>query len=288
MISNYGKSVRARLLNLAKKEHMEFMKVLVRYLHERLLYRVSTSKYNSQFLLKGSSLLYAYDQFKARPTIDIDLLGNKISGNQDDLKNVFAEICSIACEEDGVSFDVSTMQLAPIAVEKKYPGTCITITVYLDTIVQPISIDIGFGDVVTPAPLLLDYPLLLPDVPPVELYAYSLESLIAEKFHAMVDRDGGNSRMKDYFDVYYLFKNHKIDSESLQEAIADTFRNRGMKYHEHLQLFTDEFAADSTRIKRWNAFLEKIGIKEQLPFSEVMNTLRDNLMPYWSRELLSE
>lgn len=95
---------------------------------------------------------------------------------------------------------------------------------HLDTIVQQISVDIGFGDVVTPYPLSLDYPLLLPNVPAVELCAYSLETLIAEKFHAMVDRDESNSRMKDFFDVYQLFANHIIDRELLSEAIVCTFK----------------------------------------------------------------
>lgn len=198
MTKNIGKSIRMRLLNLAKEEKQEYMKVLVRYLHERLLFRISSSPYKRHFLLKGSSLLFALDRFKARPTIDIDLLGERISNDKDNLKVVFEKICSIECEDDGVFFDASSLELEPIAIDKKYPGTCVKIEAHLDTIVQQVSVDIGFGDVVTPYPLPLDYPLLLSDVPAVELYAYSLETLIAEKFHAMVDRDESNSRMKDF------------------------------------------------------------------------------------------
>ncbi len=224
MTKNIGKSIKTRLLNLARDEKQEYMKGLVRYLHERLLYRISVSAYKRNFLLKGNSLLFALDGFKARPTIDIDLLGEKISNDQENLRNAFRGICSIACEEDGVTFDADSLTLEPIAIEKKYPGTCVKITVHLDTIVQQISIDIGFGDVVTPYPLSLDYPLLLDDVPSVELYAYSLETLIAEKFHTMVDRDESNSRMKDFFDVYQLFTCHDIDRDLLQEAIISTFK----------------------------------------------------------------
>ena len=194
MTKNIGKSIRTRLLNLAKEEKQEYMKVLVRYLHERLLFRISASPYKSHFLLKGSSLLFALDGFKARPTIDIDLLGERISNDRDNLKEVFQKVCAIECEDDGVRFDATSLELEPIAVEKKYPGTCVKVVAHLDTIVQQVSVDIGFGDVVTPYPLSLDYPLLLPDVPAVELYAYSLETLIAERFHAMVDRDESNSR----------------------------------------------------------------------------------------------
>lgn len=101
MIKNTGKSIRTRLLNLSRKESVDYMKVLVRYLHERLLFRISASPYKSHFLLKGSSLLFALDGFKACPTIDIDLLGERISSDSDTLKTVFQKICSIECTDDG-------------------------------------------------------------------------------------------------------------------------------------------------------------------------------------------
>lgn len=286
MKKNLGKSIRTRLLNLAKEEKQDYMKVLVRYLHERLLFRISASPYKSHFLLKGSSLLFALDGFKARPTIDIDLLGERISNDRDNIKEIFQKVCSIECEDDGVTFDPASLELEPIAVEKKYPGTCVKVVAHLDTIVQQVSVDIGFGDVVTPYPLLLDYPLLLPDVPTVELYAYSLETLIAEKFHAMVDRDESNSRMKDFFDVYQLFTNHEIDRKLLVEAITSTFKNRNTYYREHLALFTEGFATDATRNIWWKAFLKKIRWKEPIDFSIVMECIKDNLQEYWSKEIL--
>ena len=286
MTRDRGKSIRERLLNISKEEGQEYMKVLVRYLHERLLYRISVSPYKSHFLLKGSSLLYAYDGFKARPTIDIDLLGERISNDRERLKGVFGRICHIECEDDGVTFDADTLTLEPIAVEKKYPGSCVRVLAHLDTIVQQVSIDIGFGDVVTPCPLLLDYPLLLPDVPDVELYAYSLETLIAEKFHAMVDRDESNSRMKDFFDVYELLRNHEIDKELLKESVVSTFKNRGMRYREELALFTERFADDEKRNVMWRAFLRRIRWKEAIDFRVVMDCIKENLEVFWSRDVL--
>ena len=157
---------------------------------------------------------------------------------------------------------------------------------HLDTIVQQVSVDIGFGDVVIPYPLSLDYPLLLPDVPAVELYAYSLETLIAEKFHAMVDHDESNSRMKDFFDVYQLFTNHEIDRGLLGEAIISTFKNRNTPYRENLALFSDAFASDATRNIGWKAFLKKIRWKEQIDFSVVMKCVKENLQEYWNNEIL--
>lgn len=286
MTKNIGRSIKTRLLNLAKEEKQEYMKVLVRYLHERLLFRISASPYKSNFLLKGSSLLFALDGFKARPTIDIDLLGECISNERESLKETFEKICNIECEDDGVTYDATSLELEPIAVEKKYPGTCVKVVAHLDTIVQQISVDIGFGDVVTPYPLSLDYPLLLPNVPAVELYAYSLETLIAEKFHAMVDRDESNSRMKDFFDVYQLFANHIIDRELLSEAIVCTFIKRNTPYRANLMLFSDKFATDTTRNALWKAFLKKIRWKERLEFSVVMKCIKENLQEYWSEAIL--
>ena len=285
MTTNYGRSIRDRLLNLAKSEGHDYMKVLVRYLHERLLYRISISEYKSHFLLKGSSLLYAFDMFKARPTIDIDLLGERINRDSEYLESVFSRIARVDCPVDGVIFDAESIESHSIAAEKKYPGTCITMTAHLDTIIQPVSIDVGFGDIVTPCPLSLDYPLLIDCVPQVELYAYSLETLIAEKFHAMVDRDEGNSRMKDFFDVFYLFKNHDIDRELLKEATTATFKNRGMVYRDNLKLFTPDFAKDLRRNIQWNAFLRKIRWKETITFEEVMELIRINLSDYWNNEI---
>ena len=286
MTKNIGKSIKTRLLTLAKEEKQDYMKVLVRYLHERLLFRISASPFKSHFLLKGSSLLYALDGFKARPTIDIDLLGERISNDRDSLNRVFQKVCSVECEDDGVSFDADSLELVPIAVEKKYPGTCVKVVAHLDTIVQQVSVDIGFGDVVTPYPVSLDYPLLLPDVPAVELYAYSLETLIAEKFHTMVDRDESNSRMKDFFDVYQLFTYHEIDMTLLEEAIVSTFKNRNTSYKDNLALFTDKFARDDTRNEWWKAFLKKIRWKEQIDFSDVMNCIKENLHEYWNEDVL--
>lgn len=286
MIKNTGKSIRIRLLNLSRKEGMDYMKVLVRYLHERLLFRISASPYKSHFLLKGSTLLFALDGFNARPTIDIDLLGEQISNDRTNLKMAFQKICSIECADDGVVFDASSLELEPIAVEKKYPGTCVKVIAHLDTIVQQISVDIGFGDIVTPYPLSLDYPLLLPDIPSIELYAYSLETLIAEKFHTMVDRDESNSRMKDFFDVYQLFTYHEIDMDMLSEAVVNTFHNRNTAYKDSLMLFTDKFAADSIRNTMWESFLKKIRWKDIIPFPVVMQCIKDNLQRYWKKEQL--
>lgn len=284
-VKNYGWSVKERLLNLMKSSNQPYMYLLSRYFNERLLYRVSVSEYRDHFILKGGSLLYAIDGLATRPTIDVDFMADRIDSDRETLRSVFADILAIPCVEDGVVFDVGTLDIEPIAIDKKYPGTRLLFTAHLDSIVHPMSLDIGFGDVVTPYPIPLDYPTLLESSPSVNLYAYSLETMIAEKFHTMVDRDESNSRMKDFFDVYQLFTNHDIDMEVLNEAIKSTFSNRNTHYHTHLKLFTEEFATDSSRNKMWQSFLKKIHWKNPMEFTEVMTVIKANLYSFWTDKL---
>ncbi len=286
---NYGKSVKTRLLNLMNETGYKYMYLLARYFNERLLYRVSVSQYKDNFLLKGGSLLYAMDGLNARPTIDVDFMAERISRDRKFLTNVFQEILEIACDEDGVTFDTENITFEPITVEKKYPGTRFFFTAHMDSIVHKMSVDIGFGDVVTPCPASIDFPLLLPNIPSVNLQAYSLETVVAEKFHTMIDRDEYNSRMKDFFDCYQLLTKRSLDDSMLYEAVKATFDNRGLEYNPELKLFTDKFVNDANRQKQWKLFLKKIQWKEELNFSEVMQVVTDRLKPmaekYWENNL---
>lgn len=210
---------------------------------------------------------------------------DRISRGRDFLARVFQEILGIVCHEDGVSFDAGSIKIEPITVEKKYFGTRFYFTVHMDTIAYNMSVDIGFGDVVIPHPTTIDFPLLLPDIPSVNIQAYSLETVIAEKFHTMIDRDVLNSRMKDFFDCYQLLTKRNLNDDALYDAIEATFDNRRLAYNPDLQLFTDSFATDGARISRWKAFLRKIQWKEALDFDTVMKAIRDRLQPmaerYW-------
>lgn len=285
---NVGRSIRERLLNIHKEGKHEYMYILQRYFNERLLYRVSVSKYRGQFLLKGGSLLYAHNGLDCRPTVDVDFMANRISRDSDELVRVFKEILSIACEEDGVTFDTTNMIPSPIAVDKKYPGVRLPFKAQMDTIVHEMSVDIGFGDVVTPAPVELEYPVLLERIPEVRLKAYSLETVVAEKFHAMIDRDETNSRMKDFFDVYMILSHDEVEPEVLAEAIRNTFRCRETGYAEGVHLFLPEFAEDEMRNARWRTFLKNIKYKEDLPFGTVMACIKEHLEQYWNKEFFSQ
>ena len=287
-IKNYGKSVKTKLHNLMNSSGYKYMYLLARYFNERLLYRVSVSPYRENFLLKGGSLLYAFNGLETRPTIDIDFMAQRISRNREHLEKVFREILSIECLEDGVTFDVDGLRSEPITVEKEYPGSRFFVTAKMDTIVYPMSMDVGFGDVVTPGPVTVDFPLLLQDVPSINIQAYSLETIVAEKFHAMVERDVNNSRMKDFFDCYQILTTKEIDDEMLYEAIKATFDNRELAYNANLHLFNDDFCTDEMRLKRWEVFLKKIQWKESLSFANVMAVVTERLKGlfyrYWEEK----
>lgn len=282
-IHNYGRSVKAKLLNISRSEGQHYQMLVTRYLQERLLYRLSISRFYDHFFLKGGTLLYAHEQLLARPTLDIDFMGHQIDSDKENVRNVFAEICAISYEQDGVIFYVDTLHTDDIAVEKKYPGVRLTLAASIDTIRQNISMDIGFGDVITPQPSELDYPNLLDGFPDTNIMAYSLETVVAEKFQTMISRAEVNSRMKDFYDLYTILQGGKCDTEILDEAIKATFKNRQTDYLGNHVVFSSEFAENPDLNIRWNAFMKKLTISTQLTFFEVMSYLQTRLKPYWER-----
>lgn len=281
-IKNYGKSNRTKLLNLSRQtKGADYNLILLRFVQERFLYRLSLSAYRENFFLKGGALLYAHERFAARPTRDMDFLGDHINRDKENIKRIMLEICSIACEEDGVTFDCGEedIWLEDITVEQEYNGTRVHMTARMDTIVQSFSIDVGFGDVIVPQPAHLDYPLLIEGLPAVNVEAYSLETVVAEKFQTMIDRGTINSRMKDFFDVYTILKADKVDDALLKEAVVEVFANRGTQMDADNVVFSEDFVQDETRQAMWKAYLKRIKYKDELSFPEVMDVIRERLQP---------
>lgn len=278
---NYGKSIRTKLLNVAKKENVFYQTILTRYFQERLLYRMSQTRYRNNFYLKGGALMYAYERFAARPTLDIDFLGNNISNEGSSITAAFKEICSVPFEEDGVIFDVEHITAQNITEFKDYHGIRLSIPVKMDSIAQVLTMDIGFGDVVTPSPVNLDFPILLEHLPCANILAYSLETVIAEKMHAIIDLADQSSRMKDYYDLHRILKEEKYDPEVLQEAIIRTFENRHTPYDENTMFFRKDFGINQQMEARWKAFMRKITKATDLSFSEVVGFIQETLRSYW-------
>ena len=281
-IKNYGKSIRARLLNVAKQEEVFYQTILTRYFQERLLYRISQTRYRENFYLKGGALMYAYERFAARPTLDIDFLGTHISNDGKRIAEAFREICSVDCKEDGVQYDCDKITTWNITEFKDYHGVRLSIPVAMDTIAQVLTMDVGFGDVVTPHPVSLDYPLLLEGLPEASILAYSTETVIAEKMHAIIDLADQSSRMKDYYDIYHLLTSFQYDTAILRDAINRTFENRHTPYNAGTMFFREDFPNHPQMQVRWTAFLRKAAINSALSFTEVVRWLQDTLRPYWT------
>lgn len=279
---DYGKSVKAKLLNLSKAEGLLYQPLLIRYVQERLLYRLAQSRYKYRFYLKGGALLYAHEKFKARPTLDIDFLGNSIANDKKIIEEVFSEICGMSCEKDGIRFDMATIEMEEINESRLYKGIRLHVTARLDTACQKIAMDIGFGDVITPEPLELEYPLLLEDLPSVNIMAYSLETVVAEKFQAMIELSENNSRMKDFYDLYTLLHNKTIDGVLLEKAIHATLKNRGTVYEENHPLFSDDFSTNPRFQLLWKGFMKKIG-KTEPDFETVIHLIKEKLFPFWEK-----
>jgi predicted nucleotidyltransferase component of viral defense system len=275
MSKNPAAAIRAKLLTLSKKEGQTFQLLLIRYFQERLLYRLSQSDFQHQFCLKGGALLYAWEGLKSRPTKDVDLLGLNLSADAEKLKQIFGKLATIAYPEDGVLFE-QPMETEEISKEGGYKGIRIHLEARLDSIRQRLQVDIGFGDRIIPSPMIITYPTLLKMESP-KVWAYSVESVIAEKFEAMLDLGAANSRLKDFYDVYQLLQKADYQKHLLAEAIRETCLCRGTAYQDLHSLFTKAFAEDTSRHKQWQAFLKRAGISPVISFEEVMEKITKEL-----------
>lgn len=249
---NIGASVRARLLDRARAERSDFQILLTRYALERLLYRLSVSPHRDRFILKGAMLFVTWVADPFRPTRDLDLLGHG-DNDAEAIAETFRVICAQSVADDGVTFDVAALTAAPIREEVEYGGVRVRTTATIAGARIPIQVDIGFGDAVTPAAVEIDYPVLL-DAPAPHLRAYPVETVVAEKFEALVTLGIANSRLKDFYDLWVISRTFELHQAALVEAVQRTFERRGTVLPSDIPVgLTDEFAA--TWAVQWRAFL---------------------------------
>jgi predicted nucleotidyltransferase component of viral defense system len=251
-----ARSVQVRLARHAKAIGVDPNLVLTRYAVERFLYRLSRSAHAEKFVLKGALLLLVWLGETLRPTRDADLLGfGELS--DDALVTIFREVCTVEVEPDAATFLPNTVRVAPIREEDAYGGRRVKVQGRVGAARLTVQVDVGIGDVVTPAPQWLEYPSLL-DLPRPRLRAYPRETVLAEKLHAMVLLGTRTSRMKDYFDVRALLREEEMDTGVLARAIAATFRRRRTDLPEGIPAaLGDEFASDAAKQAQWRAFLRK-------------------------------
>jgi len=271
-------SIKARLRNLAIKNGKPYEYVLTHYFIERVLYRISVSPYAQHFILKGGLLLQAVFDQQARATRDIDLLAEHLNNQTDDLRRIFREVCSIQAD-DGITFELNSIEADPITQDADYQGVSISFYAFLDRSKGRVHIDVGFGDVVIPSPNSMSYPSLL-DSDEIEIRAYSLESVISEKFHAMVDLAFANSRMKDFFDIAMLATKNNFEGYMLQQAIQATFKSRSSDMPDIPAVFTDAFLHDQDKQIQWQAFIKRTKV-EQGSFIDVLSLIRYFLQPLY-------
>jgi hypothetical protein len=254
--TNRAASIRARLLNRARTEKAEFNLMLTRYSLQRLLYRLSVSPWADQFLLKGALLFDLWFDQPHRPTRDIDLLGFGPS-DIEHLIEVFQQVCMMP-SDDGILFDHASVRAVPIRKEANYEGVRVTLVGILDNARCSVQIDVGYGDVVTPAPELVQFPALLDDVAAPSLRAYPVYTVIAEKYEAIVSLGMANTRMKDYFDLWFLATYAEIDAAILRQAVQATFTRRRTEVPAVVPMgLGSTFVASPIKQQQWRAFLSK-------------------------------
>lgn len=266
-------------MNLSRQRGEEFQLILTRFGLERLLYRLTQSQHAGEFVLKGAALFQLWTGEPHRSTRDLDLLGHG-EPSIDRVRQVFQEVCSVAVGNDGLTFLTDALQAEPIKEENEYHGIRLRIKARLGNIRLPLQIDVGFGDAITPGPQTVTYPTLL-DFPAPQLNAYPRETVVAEKFQAMVQLGMANSRMKDYYDLWTLARQFEFDGSGLCAAIRATFQRRRTALPSEVPLaLTPEFGTDRHKATQWSAFLRKGRLIESPPSLEgVVDLLASFLMP---------
>jgi predicted nucleotidyltransferase component of viral defense system len=278
-IKNIPVSVHTRLLNLAKSQNKPFQEILQYYCIERFLFRLSQTEYGLMFVLKGGLVFYALGFALRRTTRDIDLRGFT-KNSTDNLIKIFRTIGSVQVPYDGLVFQTDTIRFEEILIDADYHGVRISFEVRLGTSKIHLHIDVGFSDVITPAAQTMKYPSLLDDMESTVLKGYPPESIISEKFQAMVRLVEINSRWKDFYDIWMLSETFDFDGKILQKAIAATFEQRETAIPVDIPVaLTDAFAL--ARQRQWETFLVKNKVLQEnnRDFVSVITQLRSFLFP---------
>ncbi|MDO8527253.1 MAG: nucleotidyl transferase AbiEii/AbiGii toxin family protein [Deltaproteobacteria bacterium] len=276
-IKNISASVKARLLQYAKKENVAFNRILLYYFHERFLYRVSLSEYKNTLILKGGVLLLALDINKGRPTKDIDFLAKLETLDHSTAVKMIQKIATVAVD-DGVVFYSNSVKCSNIREEGDMNALRVHFDATLGSARGAMQVDIGYKDSAFPAPIAFEYPTLL-DFPAPHLKAYCWETVIAEKFEAMIKLHTLNSRLKDFYDIAYLATKQNFNGHRLHEAIAGTFKKRDMIIETVPVIFTEKFMQDETKRVQWQAFLRKTNIKADDNFATIVAQIHTFLGP---------
>ena len=277
---NNPDSVKAKLKKIAVQENKSFDYLMMHYLIERLLYRLSISQYVDNFVLKGGLLLYTLLDNDARATKDVDFLAQQLANTPEELIRILRDI-SVIPSDDAIRFDPQSIVAERIKEDADYEGVRVKLTGYLDKSHHVLQFDIGFGDVVVPKPMQMEYPSLL-DMERPQIKVYSRESIIAEKFEAMIALAEVNSRMKDFYDIYTLSRLFDFKGIVLYEAISQTLERRGTPLAIIPIAFSDEFATMKDKQVQWKAFKKRIKVADGVDYPEVIGAIKNFLQPVYN------
>jgi hypothetical protein len=279
-IKDVAASVRARLLNHARENQIEFNLVLRRYFFERFLYRLSKSDARNRFILKGAMLLRTWSDSPYRATVDLDLL--RVGGSdRDAVRDDFLRILDMNVETgDGVRFDSGSLRIEELRASEEYLGFRISVVASLGVARDRLRIDVGVGDATWPRPARIEYPTFL-DLPAPQVLAYKPESVVAEKLQAIIRLGLRNSRIKDYFDIDYIASNFEFQGAVLGEAIRRTFERRRTPIRADTPIgLTTEYWQDPRRTAQMRAFAKRARLEpRELNSDQMIERLQGFVVP---------
>lgn len=270
-MADIAASVLARLKNKAAESGRSYQLCLQLFCQEEFLRRLEKSKYAENLVLKGGLFLYSLTDFDSRVTVDVDFLLRKIPNTPEQLRGILEEIIAVHTGNDFVAFEIK--DVAPIAVAKKYAGIGVSIVARIKNTRTPFGIDFGVGDVIVPKQEKRKIPTQLDDFVAPTVNTYSIETTVAEKIDAILSLMEFSSRMKDYYDIYYLANKFDFDGATLTEALKKTFENRGHSFTIEQFEQVMSFDNDEAMQKKWKAFVRKIDIKTD-DYSTVLKTIK--------------
>jgi len=277
-MADIAASVLAKLKNKAKSAGISYQQCLQLFFQEEFLRKLSGSKYADNFILKGGLFIYTLTNFESRSTVDIDFLMRGLNNDLAQMDEIIADILAVDTGYDFITFKATKAE--PIALQRKYHGISTQITGYIKNVRVPFNVDVGVGDVIVPSAERRSIQTQLSGYVKPEVLTYSIESTIAEKFDAILQRFELTGRMKDFYDIYYLSRTFDFDGIKLQNAIRDTLNNRGTAYDKDSFDRVLALADDADMQVKWRHFLKTLS-NSDMDFAEVMAGIKIFLLPVW-------
>lgn len=278
-MADVAASVLAKLKNKAKTSGVSYQQCLQLFFQEEFLRKLASSRYANNFVLKGGLFIYTLTNFESRATVDVDFLMRGLNNDLAQMDDIIKEILAVNTGNDFVSFKAKKAE--PIAEQRKYHGVSTQITGYIKNVRVPFNVDIGVGDIIVPNAERRKIQTQLDGYEKPEILTYSLESTIAEKLDAILQRFELTGRMKDFYDIYYLSRTFDFDGLKLQTAIRKTLQNRGTSYERNSFARITSLVEDADMQVKWRYFLRSLG-NPNIDFQTVIRGIQSLLEPVWN------